>query len=406
MHPHLRSIRWLPAVACILAACNSSPSTATTSTATAPTISTAPVAVSVMKGDSAALTVVAAGSTPLHYQWYRDSVTIAGDTTARHRIPAAAATDSGMYYVTITNSAGSVTSTPVAVVVTPLVSKTAWHQIAGAGLVTGGTYSSTYDDESTVSVDSGGVLTLATPTISKTGNSSDLNVSASLGRNAAVEVSVNSRLYLQAANVTANGIGATGLFATGSGSRIKVDTSSVSVLGAQSSVVGASDGATVDIGGGTLLAASGSGFEVAAVAGAVVRPVSLSLSRGAQLASGTGTLLHVATGASATLTLDGVTVSGRIVADATGAATVVALDATALTSTITGASFTLDASSTWTVAGTSRVAVLSGATIVGTTITNIVGNGFTVTYDATLPANAALGAKTYALRNGGQLTPQ
>ena len=42
-------------------------------------VSVWPAAVSVMKGDSAALTVVAVGSTPLTYQWYRDSVLIAGD---------------------------------------------------------------------------------------------------------------------------------------------------------------------------------------------------------------------------------------------------------------------------------------------------------------------------------------
>jgi hypothetical protein len=41
----------------------------------------------------------------------------------------------------------------------------------------------------------------------------------------------------------------------------------------------------------------------------------------------------------------------------------------------------------------------------GTSITNIVGNGHTVTYDATLAANSSLGGKTYSLANGGQLTP-
>ena len=46
------------------------------------------------------------------------------------------------------------------------------------------------------------------------------------------------------------------------------------------------------------------------------------------------------------------------------------------------------------------------ATIVGSAITNIVGNGFSVTYDATQSANSALAGKTYTLRNGGTLTPQ
>jgi hypothetical protein len=71
---------------------------------------------------------------------------------------------------------------------------------------------------------------------------------------------------------------------------------------------------------------------------------------------------------------------------------------------------TPDATSTWTVTADSTLTSLSGARIsgptsAGSTITNFVGNGHTVTYDATLAANGALGGGTYSLAGGGTLTP-
>jgi len=59
------------------------------------------------------------------------------------------------------------------------------------------------------------------------------------------------------------------------------------------------------------------------------------------------------------------------------------------------------------VTGDSQLMSLSDSSgISGTTITNIHGNGHTVTYDASLAANSALGGKTYTLAGGGQLTPK
>ena len=66
---------------------------------------------------------------------------------------------------------------------------------------------------------------------------------------------------------------------------------------------------------------------------------------------------------------------------------------------------TLDGTSTWNVTADSHLASLMGALISGTTITNITGNGHTVTYDAGNAANSSLGGKTYALSGGGTLTP-
>ncbi len=43
--------------------------------------------------------------------------------------------------------------------------------------------------------------------------------------------------------------------------------------------------------------------------------------------------------------------------------------------------------------------------ISGTSVSNIVGNGHTVTYDSGLAANKALDGKTYTLKGGGTLKP-
>jgi len=68
---------------------------------------------------------------------------------------------------------------------------------------------------------------------------------------------------------------------------------------------------------------------------------------------------------------------------------------------------TLDSTSTWTVTGTSYLTTLSDtAGISGTTITNIVGNGYTVYYYLSA-SNSALGGLTYTLAGsaGGYLKP-
>jgi hypothetical protein len=65
---------------------------------------------------------------------------------------------------------------------------------------------------------------------------------------------------------------------------------------------------------------------------------------------------------------------------------------------------TLDSTSTWNVTADSVITTLSDdAGISGTSISNIIGNGHTVTYVSS--QNAALGEKTYSLKNGGILKP-
>jgi hypothetical protein len=95
----------------VLSACGGGgTSTTPPVTATAPTITTAPSAVTVGGGQTATFTVVAAGSGTLSYQWKRNGVDIPGATSASYTTPVLAQGDTGSYTVTVSNAVGSVTS--------------------------------------------------------------------------------------------------------------------------------------------------------------------------------------------------------------------------------------------------------------------------------------------------------
>jgi hypothetical protein len=66
---------------------------------------------------------------------------------------------------------------------------------------------------------------------------------------------------------------------------------------------------------------------------------------------------------------------------------------------------TMDAGSSWNVTANSFVQeIIDSGGVAGQNISNITGNGYTVTYDGTLSANSYLGQKIYNLQNGGVLT--
>ncbi|MFN8528320.1 MAG: hypothetical protein U0670_06890 [Anaerolineae bacterium] len=68
-------------------------------------------------------------------------------------------------------------------------------------------------------------------------------------------------------------------------------------------------------------------------------------------------------------------------------------------------SVTLDATSSWTVTADSFVTTLEGAIITGDAISNIIGGGHNVYYDATAAANQTFAGLTYSLVGGGELLP-
>ena len=73
-------------------------------------ITTPPINLTVAQGYPASFTVAASGTVPLSYQWLKNNVAISGATSATYTIATVATTDAGNYTVTITNAAGSVTS--------------------------------------------------------------------------------------------------------------------------------------------------------------------------------------------------------------------------------------------------------------------------------------------------------
>jgi len=86
----------------------------------APTITTQPVNQTVTAGQTATFTVVAAGTAPLSYQWQKNSVNIAGATSASYTTPVTTTSDSGSgFTVVVSNTAGTVTSTAATLTVNP-----------------------------------------------------------------------------------------------------------------------------------------------------------------------------------------------------------------------------------------------------------------------------------------------
>ncbi len=93
------------------------PTTTTPATATLPTIVVAPAAQSVAAGERLTLSVGATGTGTLTYQWLKDGTALAGETNPSLIFAAVRPADAGNYSARVTNSAGSVTTTAVAVVV-------------------------------------------------------------------------------------------------------------------------------------------------------------------------------------------------------------------------------------------------------------------------------------------------
>ena len=109
--------------------------------ATAPTIVADPQSQTNMAGQSVTFTVVAGGSVPLSYQWYFNTTTpLANATNAFLTLINIQATNAGIYSVTVSNVAGSVTSTNALLAVS--AGTPARPQLAGFGY-NNGTFSLT-----------------------------------------------------------------------------------------------------------------------------------------------------------------------------------------------------------------------------------------------------------------------
>lgn len=89
------------------------------SVATAPTISSQPQSQTATAGGSVTFSVTAGGSPAPTFQWTRNGADLAGATAAALVLSNVQAADAGTYAVVVRNSAGSVTSSPATLTVTP-----------------------------------------------------------------------------------------------------------------------------------------------------------------------------------------------------------------------------------------------------------------------------------------------
>ncbi len=112
------------------------------SAATAPSITTQPVSVTTRLGSTATFTVVATGSAPLSYQWYRGTTAIPGATAATYITGATVTSDSGAtFYVKVSNAKGSVNSSAATLTVILGSSDTVAPTVSASESGTSGTIS-------------------------------------------------------------------------------------------------------------------------------------------------------------------------------------------------------------------------------------------------------------------------
>jgi hypothetical protein len=141
--------------------------------------------------------------------------------------------------------------------------------------------------------------------------------------------------------------------------------------------------------------------------------------KGVTLTAASGTLLQAAAnerwgtsgsnGGTAVLIADAQTLNGNLEADSLSTINATLQSGSTLTGSVNAensaksVALTLDATSTWNVTADSYVTSLSGAGVSGETVTNIVGNGFTIYYDMAVCPD--LNGQTYILSGGGYLKP-
>jgi hypothetical protein len=168
---------------------------------------------------------------------------------------------------------------------------------------------------------------------------------------------------------------------------------------------------TLTIDGGSFSAAKGPLFYVTNASGTIhLTDVDLECASGVLLQAAADTWgTSGSNGGIATLVADGQELAGDVVVDATSTASLDLSDGSTLSGAIDHAgtassvALTLDGTSSWTVTDDSHLTSLTGAKVSGGRVTNITGNGHTVTYESS--SAPSLGGKTYQLTGGGTLEP-
>src|SRR5439155_27179557 len=116
---------WLAADAC--GNTNTCQQSITVVLPTPPTIASQPGSVTIPYGNNSILSVSAAGTGPLTYQWQCNGTNLAGATGSSLSLNSVQFANAGIYNVVVSNSAGSVTSAITIVNVAPRL----FHQFSG-----------------------------------------------------------------------------------------------------------------------------------------------------------------------------------------------------------------------------------------------------------------------------------
>jgi hypothetical protein len=108
---------------------------ATVTVRVAPSITSQPLSRTLNPGASLNLAVVASGTAPLTYQWFRNGASIAAATSASFQIASVQSTDAGNYYAVVSNAAGSATSSVAIITIAsaPLISLQPTNQTVDLG---------------------------------------------------------------------------------------------------------------------------------------------------------------------------------------------------------------------------------------------------------------------------------
>jgi hypothetical protein len=113
-----------------------------------------------------------------------------------------------------------------------IYSQTGFYTLnGGSDTQTNQTFAATQTDQSAVYVLNSGILTLNNCTITKTGDSSNVNNSSQYGINAGILANSSGVITINGGSVTTNTSGGNGLFATGSGSSISMTEGSIDASG-------------------------------------------------------------------------------------------------------------------------------------------------------------------------------
>jgi hypothetical protein len=161
--------------------------------------------------------------------------------------------------------------------------------------------------------------------------------------------------------------------------------------------------------GGSLSAAAGPLFYVTNSTGVIaVKGVTLTATSGTLIQAGAGAWgTSGSNGGTVRFAADAEKLKGDVISDGISSIALTLKNGTSLTGKIDKAALTLDSTSRWSLTADSTLTGLADTSgLSGGSISNIVGNGHTVSYDAGLAANSYLGGKTYTLANGGRLIPK